>query len=214
MPAPPKLRFHYEYPRPAVTADAILWTFGERGWRVLLIQRKSEPFAGRWAIPGGFVNPDEPPRDAAIRELHEETNVVAADFHEVGVFGEKDRDPRGWTISNAFYALLPEGAVRARAGDDASRTRWHAMDDLPSLAFDHERIIKLAKKRLTVDLYTTCVARPLLPSSFTTAQFGAVARALDANAPSSTVALRRLAAFGLVRRGQKAKWRFVDSPKR
>jgi len=213
MPAS-KLRFHYEYPRPAVTADAILWTFGERGWRVLLIQRKSEPFAGRWAIPGGFVNPDEPPRDAAIRELHEETNVLASDFHEVGVFGEKDRDPRGWTISNAFYALLSEGAVRARAGDDASRTRWHTMDDLPALAFDHDRIIDLAKKRLTIDLYTTRVVRPLLATSFTSAQFGAVARALDGNAPASAVALRRLAAFGLVRRGQTRKWRFVGDPKR
>jgi len=200
----------YEYPRPAVTADAVVWTFGRDGWRVLLIERKSEPFAGRWALPGGFVNSDEPPLDASIRELHEETNVVATDFHDVGVFGDKGRDPRGWTISNAFYVLLPQGSVSDRAGDDASRTAWHPMDALPNLAFDHDKIIEKAKGRLAIDLYTTPIARPLLSKAFSAQEAGKLFRALDKNAPrTGNDVIERLSAFRVVRKTPSGAWKFI-----
>jgi 8-oxo-dGTP diphosphatase len=200
----------YDYPMPAVTADAVVWTFGDAGWRLLLIRRKSEPFAGRWALPGGFVNPDEPPLEASIRELHEETNVAVSGFREVGTFGDKGRDPRGWTISYAYYALLLQGSVEASAGDDASGAAWHPMDELPKLAFDHDKIIDTAKRRLAVDLYTTPIARPFLPSPFSAREAGKLFRALDKNAPrTGNGVVERLSAFDLVKGTRAGDWRFV-----
>jgi 8-oxo-dGTP diphosphatase len=200
----------YDFPMPAATADAVVWTVGKSGWRLLLIERKSEPFAGKWALPGGFINPEEPPLEACIRELHEETAVKAEDFRDVGVFGDPGRDPRGWTISYAFYTLLPEGQMEAKAGDDASRLAWHPMKALPDLAFDHEKIIEAARRRLAVDLYTTPVARLLLPEAFSAAEAGKLARALDRNAPrTGDEIIERLTAFDLVKRGGEGKWKFV-----
>lgn len=156
----------YDYPMPAATADAVVWTVGPSGWRILLIERKSEPFAGRWALPGGFINPEEPPLQACIRELQEETNVAATDFREVGAFGDKGRDPRGWTISVAFYTLQKEGELVAKAGDDATKAKWHSMKRLPKLAFDHDKIIAAAKAKLAVDLVTTDLAKRCLDPRF------------------------------------------------
>jgi 8-oxo-dGTP diphosphatase len=210
MPSKRPLNHCYEYPRPAVTADAVVWSFGDEGWRILLIERKTQPFAGRWALPGGFVNPDEPPLEASIRELYEETNVAALDFRDVGPFGDKGRDPRGWTISYAFYTLLPQGSVNARAGDDASHTAWHRMDELPKLAFDHDKIIEKAKQRLAIDLYTTPIARPFLSRTFSASEAGKFVRALDANAPrTGKNIVERLTAFGLVKRTTSGDWRFI-----
>jgi 8-oxo-dGTP diphosphatase len=147
MPPTHKRRYTYDYPRPAVTVDIVLVT-REREPRVLLIRRKHEPFAGMWAIPGGFVNQDEPLDDAARRELEEETGVKRARLEQLHTFGDPSRDPRGWTISVVYLAEVSGGNVKARAADDATEVGWHLLDRPPPLAFDHAEILACARRRL------------------------------------------------------------------
>ena len=142
-----KQKHVYDYPRPAVTVDVVIVTREARP-RVLLIRRKHAPFAGKWAIPGGFVDENEPLEDAAQRELSEETGVRQARLEQLGAFGEPGRDPRGWTVSVAFLACIPAKSARAEAADDAAEVGWHRLDRLPPLAFDHAEILACARKRL------------------------------------------------------------------
>jgi 8-oxo-dGTP diphosphatase len=132
--------YTYEYPRPALTVDALIFT-GEKGeLRVLLIQRGKEPFKGSWALPGGFVNMDETLEQACCRELEEETGVQLGNMKQFMVFDALDRDPRHRTISVVFYAILSE-ACDVKGEDDASDARWFPLTNLPELAFDHREII-------------------------------------------------------------------------
>ncbi len=135
----------YTYPRPALTADVALFREGEQGTEVLLIRRGRPPFRGMWALPGGFVDEMEPPEEAACRELAEETGVRLPEgaLRQVAAFGEPGRDPRGWTVSIAFWGEAPAD-LRPRAADDAAEVRWWPLDNLPPLAFDHDRIIAAA----------------------------------------------------------------------
>jgi 8-oxo-dGTP diphosphatase len=138
----------YKYPRPSMTVDIVIVT-REAKPRVLLIRRKDEPFAGAWALPGGFVNADEPLATAAARELCEETGVEDVDLEQLAAFGDPGRDPRGWTVSVAFLARVAAD-TSAKAGDDAAAVRWHRLDKLPKkLAFDHATILERAKARMT-----------------------------------------------------------------
>ena len=124
-----------------VTVDAVAVAPSGGGLCVLLIRRGHEPFAGSWALPGGFVDPDEDLEQAARRELIEETGVSVSEMRQIGAFGEPDRDPRGRAISVAFLAVL-DSALAARAGDDAAEARWFPIDRLPKkLAFDHAAIL-------------------------------------------------------------------------
>lgn len=142
-----KQKHVYDYPRPAVTVDVVIVTREARP-RVLLIRRKHDPFAGKWAIPGGFVDENEPLEDAAQRELFEETGVRRARLEQLEAFGDPGRDPRGWTVSVVFLAHIPAKSARAEADDDAAEVGWHRLDRLPPLAFDHAEILACARKRL------------------------------------------------------------------
>ena len=142
-----KKSFTYDYARPAVTADIVLIT-REAQPRVLLIQRAHEPFAGAWALPGGFVNADEPIVEAAKRELHEETGLEIALLEQLYTTGDPGRDPRGWTISIAFLARVEAGALQPRAGDDAAAVKWFRINKLPKLAFDHAMLVQRAIARI------------------------------------------------------------------
>jgi 8-oxo-dGTP diphosphatase len=136
---------------PAVTVDIVTAVRREGQWNVLLVKRRNPPFVGQWAIPGGFVEPNEPLEAAARRELWEETGAQPAHLEQLHAFGEPGRDPRGWTISVAYLAVLDEGtmeAQRVRAGSDAGDVGWFALDDLPPLAFDHADILAYAARRL------------------------------------------------------------------
>jgi 8-oxo-dGTP diphosphatase len=137
----------YKYPRPSMTVDIVIVT-REAKPRVLLIRRKGEPFAGAWALPGGFVDEDEPLAVAAERELQEETGVTDVDLEQLAAFGDPGRDPRDWTVSVAFLARVAADTA-ARAGDDAAAVRWHRLDRLPKkLAFDHAKILERARARM------------------------------------------------------------------
>ena len=115
---------------------------------MLLIRRKHEPFEGMWAIPGGFVDMDEPLDAAARRELREETGVEVAELEQLHTFGDPGRDPRGRTISVAYLARVRTGDVNPAAADDAAAVGWHHLDRLPPLAFDHDHILAVARERL------------------------------------------------------------------
>lgn len=142
-----KKTFSYPYPRPSVTVDVALITLETRP-RVLLIQRKAEPFEGAWALPGGFVEENEPLIDAARRELKEETAVVQGDLEQLHTFGDPGRDPRGWTVSVAYLARVQPKELKPVAGDDARAVAWFDLNDLPPLAFDHADILARVRTRL------------------------------------------------------------------
>lgn len=169
--------FTYPYPRPSVTCDAVIFTMRADDLVLLLIQRKEEPFKGRWALPGGFVNENESLDRAAARELHEETGLAlsASRLEQLGAFGDPGRDPRGHTITVAWLTFLVT-EPKISAGDDATAAEWHSFrsldlgdDEHPAasssvppppkkkrkskagkirLAFDHAKIISKAYARL------------------------------------------------------------------
>jgi 8-oxo-dGTP diphosphatase len=139
--------FTYDFPRPAVTVDVVLAT-RETSSRVLLIKRAKDPFAGRWALPGGFVDEGESLADAARRELKEETGLTLGELEQLYAAGDPGRDPRGWTVSVVFLTRVDAKALKPKAGDDAKRVKWFPLDDLPDLAFDHAMILERAKARL------------------------------------------------------------------
>ena len=156
------------YKRPSVTVDVILFTYAEEHLQVLLIRRCNKPFAGAWALPGGFVDIDESLETAAARELFEETGVRDIHLEQLATFGAPDRDPRGRVISVAYIALAGSNIMRAtRAGDDASAAAWFDVYNLPRLAFDHDRILDAAVQRLRYKLENTAQGLHLLPEVFT-----------------------------------------------
>lgn len=140
---------YYEHPRAALTADVALFCGSDEDRQVLLILRGNEPFAGMWALPGGFVDEGESVEHAARRELAEETGVAwAGPLHQSGAYADPGRDPRGWTASVAHTAWVGESPLRAEGGDDASEAAWHGLRHLPPLAFDHDLIIEDAIEML------------------------------------------------------------------
>jgi 8-oxo-dGTP diphosphatase len=127
------------HPRPMLTVDVAVLTGGSAP-QVLLIQRAHPPFAGEWALPGGFVEEGERVADAAPRELAEETGLKLTSMRLLGVYDTPGRDPRGWTVSISYFATVQaEGPVTG--GDDAQQARWFPADTLPKLAFDHATIL-------------------------------------------------------------------------
>ena len=137
----------YEYARPALTVDVAIVT-REAEPRVLLIRRKKEPFAGSYALPGGFVEENERLADAARRELVEETGVTVSDLEQLYTVGDPGRDPRGWTVSVAYLAQVAPDALTPVAADDADAVGWFALDELPPLAFDHAMLLARVRARL------------------------------------------------------------------
>lgn len=140
-------KFSYDFPRPALTVDVVICTRDDRS-RVLLIKRKSEPYAGRWALPGGFVDEGEKLADAARRELKEETGVAVEELEQLYTAGDPGRDPRGWTVSVAFLARGDAKKLKAKAADDAADVGWFPLDELPAMAFDHAMILQRARARI------------------------------------------------------------------
>ncbi len=134
------MAYTYDYPRPMVTVDIILTT-QKHPSEILLIQRKNPPFENTWALPGGFVDMDEDLKDAAIRELKEETGVDYPDLKQFKTYGTPQRDPRGRTISIVFYASTPN-KIDAIGMDDAAEAAWFPLEQLPPLAFDHQVILE------------------------------------------------------------------------
>ena len=137
------MSFTYDYPRPCVTTDCLIFRKMELGWSLLLIERGNEPFKGCWALPGGFLEMEEDLDACAARELQEETGLMGIELHQLYAFGAPHRDPRHRTISIAFWGV-DETNQQAVGSDDAAKAQWFVLDKLPGLAFDHELIIQKA----------------------------------------------------------------------
>jgi 8-oxo-dGTP diphosphatase len=163
-------RYTYDYPRPAVTVDVILFAFQNDTLNVLLVRRAHDPYAGKWALPGGFIGEHEDLYDAALRELKEETNVSNVYLEQLYTFGQPDRDPRARVVTVAYFALLSADEVaqqQVQGGSDAGEARWWNIYDLPELAFDHRHILAYALQRLRWKLEWTALGFLLLPKEFT-----------------------------------------------
>jgi 8-oxo-dGTP diphosphatase len=147
MSEAPRQQFTYDYPRPSVTVDIALVTRGPAP-QILLIRRKHDPFAGSWALPGGFVEMNETLEASARRELHEETGLEVGPLEQLHTFGDPGRDPRGRTISIVYLAVVDQAQLRPRADDDAAEVGWHSLTTPPPLAFDHAEILAHVRRRL------------------------------------------------------------------
>lgn len=158
-------QYTYKYPHPSVTTDCVIFGFDGTSLKVLLVERGLEPFKGRWAFPGGFLNMDESAEAGALRELQEETGLTGAYIKQFHTFSQPDRDPRERVITIAYYALVRLQNVRG--GDDASRAEWFALDKVPALAFDHDLILRVALNELRKQIHFEPIGFELLPEKFT-----------------------------------------------
>jgi len=135
------MSYTYEYPRPAVTADIVLFSSFENRDYVLLILRKHPPFEECWAFPGGFIGMDETLEVSALRELEEETGLKGIALKQFRTYGDPGRDPRYRTITVVFTGRC-DGLPEVTGMDDASEAKWHPVDEIPMLGFDHDIILK------------------------------------------------------------------------
>ncbi|MBC8111793.1 MAG: NUDIX hydrolase [Verrucomicrobia bacterium] len=165
------MNYTYEYPRPSVTVDCILFGFDESELKILLIQRGNDPHKGLWALPGGFLDIDTDPslEFAAYRELQEETGLTDVFMEQLFTFGDIGRDPRGRTVSVGYFALLKLADYqRIQAGTDADNVKWFSLSEVPAdLAFDHEKIVAMAIERLKGKVRYQPIGFELLPAKFT-----------------------------------------------
>lgn len=160
--------YTYDYPRPSVTVDCIIFGLDEsQKLKVLLIQRNINPFKGKWALPGGFVKIEESLDAAARRELQEETGVENVFMEQLFTYGAPDRDPRGRVISVAYFSLVNMKDHQLQANTDADDAAWFGVEELPALAFDHEEILKTALDRLRAKVRYQPIGFELLPEQFT-----------------------------------------------
>jgi 8-oxo-dGTP diphosphatase len=188
MPTP----YCYEYPRPQVTVDLAVFSLIERSLRILLIRRGREPFAGKWAIPGGFLGIDEPPEDAARRELREETGLeIPGAIEPIGFFANPGRDPRGRTISLAYAAVVGPGATGIRGGDDAAEAAWQPLSTRLDLAFDHDEFVAAAREWLARGLISGDQGLTILPSPFAHQDVASLLNGLGLRPTEEAVWLKR-----------------------
>jgi len=166
----PKRPSTYDYPRPALSVDCVVFGLDEENLQVLLIQRDIEPHRGVWALPGGFVRVDEELDAAALRELREETGLERVFLEQLYTFGALGRDPRERVVSVAYYALVKLMDHRVQAATDARDAAWFAVDELPTLAFDHAEILATALARLRGKVRYQPIGFELLPPKFTLSQ--------------------------------------------
>ena len=163
--------YTYDYPRPAITVDCVVFGIDQtQGLQVLFIERQLPPFGGEWALPGGFVHLGESLEQAARRELQEETGVAGFFLEQLQAYGQPNRDPRGHTVTVAFYALVNLWDYQIKAATDAKQACWWSMDTLPVLAFDHAAIVQDAIAALRFQIRHRPIGFELLPTKFTLTQ--------------------------------------------
>lgn len=162
--------YTYDYPRPTLTVDCVVFGVDEEGLKLLLIQRGHDPYKDCWALPGGFVEIDETTDHAALRELQEETGTRDIYLEQLYTFSAVDRDPRQRVVSVAYYALVKPSDLRVQAGSDAQDVRWFNARELPQLAFDHKHIVTVGLERLAGKVRYVPIGFELLPEKFTLGQ--------------------------------------------
>lgn len=173
-------KYCYDYPRAAVTTDCVVFGFDGENLKILLIKRGLEPFKGRWALPGGFMNMNETTNQCAERELKEETGVSGVFMKQIQSFSTVDRDPRGRVVTVAYYALInPQlfNKIVIAVGDDAADAKWFPLEKVLNEsfpAFDHLEIIRTATAKLRQEIKHYPIAFELLDARFTIKQLQSV----------------------------------------
>jgi 8-oxo-dGTP diphosphatase len=172
-------KYSYDHPMQSLTVDIAVFGYNAGKLSLLLIKRGVEPFIGRYALPGGFVQQDESLEVAALRELHEETSIEVSHLEQIQAFGNPSRDPRGRVVSVAFLALIKNENVHPIADTDAESAEWHSIADIQDImikirngeenpfAFDHLDIIDAAIRRLKNNIDNEPIAFQVLPEEFT-----------------------------------------------
>lgn len=161
------------FERPLVTIDVVILKLRDGRLEALLMRRGAEPFLGRWALPGGYIHPEEDvDLDAAARRiLAEKTGVETPYLEQLQGFGNATRDPRGWTATFAYFALIASEMLSLRQGANADEVAWWAITAAggvePPLAFDHDEILRRAVARLRSKVEYTSLPVHLLPEKFT-----------------------------------------------
>lgn len=158
-------KYCYKYPHPAVTADCVIFGFDGMDLKVLLVERGLDPYKGQWAFPGGFIKIDESAEDGAKRELKEETGLEDVQIEQLRAYSAPNRDPRERVITIAYIALVRLRDVKG--GDDAADAKWYPVKDVPSLAFDHELMLRDALRYLKEQIHFHPIGYDLLPEKFT-----------------------------------------------
>ncbi|MHC4480623.1 MAG: NUDIX domain-containing protein [Planctomycetota bacterium] len=160
-------RLFGEPARMFVTTDAAVFRIpGDRGLQLLLVKRANPPFKAHWALPGGFVEEDEDLSAACVRELREETGIRPTALFQLGAWGKPGRDPRGRNVSIAYVTGVRPADSEPSSGSDAEAARWHSMNSLPTLAFDHKGIVTAAARRVRSLARGTHFVYWLLPELF------------------------------------------------
>ncbi len=144
------MSYTYDYFRPMVSADVVVLKKNSKQVSVLLIKRLNPPYKDLWALPGGFLEKDETLLDCAKRELKEETNISGIDLEQLYAFGDPGRDPRGHCVTIVYIGWVHNLQHQPKAGDDAKEVLWFSLSDLPELAFDHNKVIEMAKSKIGI----------------------------------------------------------------
>lgn len=168
------LKYEYEYQRPALTADCVIFGFDGGELKLLLIEREREPFKNKWALPGGFVFIDETTEACAKRILLEKAGIKHVFIEQLYTFSDIDRDPRERIISVSYFALVNKHQYELIAGRDTLKADWFELSKLPKLAFDHAKIVKMAIQRLKGKVSYQPIGFELLDEKFTLSQLQAV----------------------------------------
>jgi 8-oxo-dGTP diphosphatase len=165
-----KTSFQYQYPHPAVTVDCIIFGFDGQTLKVMLIQRKSEPFSKMWALPGAFVNEDESLENCAERVLMKECNISGVYLEQLFTFGMPSRDPRERVISVAYMGLVKTADFELIAGNDELQIEWRDIKEVQDLAFDHSQILETAIQRIRGKIRYQPIGFELMNAKFTLPQ--------------------------------------------
>ena len=193
-----------KHARPALTVDCVVFGLDEENLQVLLIQRDIDPHRGVWALPGGFVRVDEDLDGAALRELREETGLDRVFLEQLYTFGALGRDPRERVVSVAYYALVKLMDHRVQAATDARNAAWFAVDELPTLAFDHAEVVATALARLRGKVRYQPIGFELLPPKFTLSQLQHLYQAILERPLDKRNFRKKILSLGLLRsEGQK-----------
>lgn len=163
-------KYTYNYEMPSITTDCVIFGFDGLKLNVLLIERGIEPYKGMWAFPGGFMRINETTEECAKRELEEETGLKDIFIEQLFTFSDTKRDPRGRVVSVAYFALVNGLNFKPQAGDDASKAKWFAIDEVPSLAFDHELIFRTSIQRIRGKIRYQPIGFELLSAKFSMPQ--------------------------------------------
>ncbi len=184
--------YSYSYPRPALTVDAVLFSFTGNELKVLLIQRADEPFKNRWAFPGGFVDENELAERAVEREIREETSLTIDKYIQFYFASGPGRDPRGWTVSCCYLGFVNRENAEVQAGDDAKDASWYSLFSIPPLAFDHENIYLKAREYLKKIIRFSVINSELLPEVFLLEQLHSIYFQITGSKEETDILLQRL----------------------